>query len=241
MGKLDGKVAIITGASQGIGKASAKILASAGCDVVLTARTASKLTEAAQEIAAVGVEVEAVPGNVADEQHVESLFDKTRQRFGRLDVLVNNAAVFDGGPIDEMSIDTWDHVISTNLRGPFLCTRAAVRIMKPLGGGRIINIGSIAGLRVRPDTAPYAASKSGLWGLTQVTALEGRGHGITCCCLHPGNTRVERRHDDPGDVEPMMDTLDIAEVVRLMATLPKGTQMLQAVVIPDEQPFVGRG
>src|SRR5262249_56187515 len=106
---------------------------------------------------------------------------------------VNNAGAFDGGPLDEISVEAWDRVLRVNLRAPFLCTREAMRIMKRQGGGRIINIGSISAQRVRPNSAPYSASKHGLWGLTQVTALEGRDFGISCGCLHPGNTLVERR------------------------------------------------
>src|SRR5262249_56444740 len=106
---------------------------------------------------------------------------------------VNNAGAFDGGPLDEISVEAWDRVLRVNLRAPFLCTREALRIMKRQGGGRIINIGSISAQRVRPDSAAYSASKHGLWGLTQVTALEGRPHNISCGCLHPGNVLVERR------------------------------------------------
>jgi hypothetical protein len=133
-------------------------------------------------------------------------------------------------------------VIAVNLRGPFLCTRAALRIMKPQGGGRIINIGSISAQRVRPKSAPYSASKFGIVGLTHVTALEGRDHGITCCCLHPGNIKVERRFTErQEDAEPMMSIDEISEVALLMATLPPHVEMLEAIVLPHEQLYVGRG
>ncbi|HVX60599.1 MAG TPA: SDR family oxidoreductase, partial [Pirellulales bacterium] len=164
------------------------------------------------------------------------------QEFGRLDLLVNNAGAFDGGPLDELSLEAWDKVIAVNLRAPFLCTRAAMRRMKRQGGGRIINIGSISAQRVRFGSAPYSASKHGIWGLTQVTALEGREHGITCCCLHPGNIQVERRLTDRvEDAEPMMSVDEIAEVAVLMATLPPHVEMLEAIVLPREQLYVGRG
>jgi NAD(P)-dependent dehydrogenase (short-subunit alcohol dehydrogenase family) len=114
--------------------------------------------------------------------------------------------------------------------------------MKPQGRGRIINNGSISAQRVRPHSAPYSASKAGLWGLTQVTALEGRDHGITCCCLHPGNIQVERRATErPEDAEPMMSVEEIAEVAVLMATLPPHVAMLEAIVLPREQRYIGRG
>src|SRR4029078_7663509 len=137
-----------------------------------------------------------------------------------LDILVNNAGAFDGGPIDELAVELWDKVLAINLRAPFLCTREAMRIMKRQHSGRIINIGSISAQRVRPHSAPYSASKHGLWGLTQVTALEGREHGITCRCLHPGNGRNGRRATRglPQDQEPMMTAEELAEVAVLMAT-----------------------
>ena len=244
LGKLDGKVALVTGASQGIGKGISLALASEGCGLVLTARTQSTLEAAVNEVSGLGGQVVGQPADVAEPEQVEALFKLATDRFQRLDLLVNNAGVSDGGPLEQMSVEIWDRVIATNLRGPFLCTRAAMCMMKRQGGGRIINIGSIASQRVRPNSAPYAASKHGLWGLTQVTALEGRGHGITCGCLHPGNTLVERRRDntsDPIGDEPQISTEDIAQVVLLMATLPPQTQMLESVVLPSEQLFVGRG
>ena len=185
----------------------------------------------------------ALPVDVTDETQVDQLFAATMERFGRLDILVNNAGAFDSGALDQLTVEAWDRVINTNLRAPFLCTRAAIPIMKAQGGGRIINIGSISALKVRPNTSPYCASKHGLWGLTQSTALEGRDHGITCCCLHPGNVFVERRigSEAPADQEPMMSVDEISEVALLMATLPPHVEMLEAIVLPHQQPFVGRG
>src|SRR5207244_5734150 len=112
------------------------------------------------------------------------LFTRAMERFGRLDILVNNAGAFDGGPLDELTLETWEKVLAVNLRGPFLCTRAAFRIMKRQRGGRIINIASISAQRVRPNSAPYSTSKHGIWGLTHVTQLEGRPYRISCCFLH---------------------------------------------------------
>jgi NAD(P)-dependent dehydrogenase (short-subunit alcohol dehydrogenase family) len=246
MGKLDGKVALITGANKGIGKGIARGLAREGASLMLAARRERELEQAAHAIAALGNPVLAVATDVADEAQIDTLFAKTVERFGRLDILVNNAGAFDGGPLDELSTEAWDRVIAVNLRAPFLCTRAAFRIMKRQGGGRIINIGSISAQRVRPHSAPYSASKHGLWGLTQVTALEGREHGITCCCLHPGNVLIERRQEGrtlgrDQDLEPMMTVDEIAEVAVLMATLPPHVEMLEAIVLPREQLYVGRG
>ncbi|HVX63103.1 MAG TPA: SDR family oxidoreductase [Pirellulales bacterium] len=242
MGKLAGKVALVTGAGRGIGRGIARGLAREGASLVLAARNESELAAAAEEVEAIGVEVLAAPTDVTSEEQVDALFAKLRERFGHLDLLVNNAGAFDGGPLDELSVEDWDKVIAVNLRAPFLCTRAAMRIMKPQGGGRIINIGSISAQRVRYHSAPYSASKHGLWGLTQVTALEGRDHGITCGCLHPGNIQVERRLTDRvEDAEPMMTVDEIAEVAVLMASLPPHVEMLEAIVLPSKQLYVGRG
>lgn len=243
MGKLSGKVALVTGASRGIGRGIAAALASQGCDLLLTARSADALDTAAEQLRTGGVRVESQPGDIADSDDVERLFAKLEQSFGRLDLLINNAGAFDGGPLDEFPLEAWDRVIATNLRGPFLCTRSAMKIMKRQRGGRIINVASISAQRVRPHSAAYSASKHGLWGLSQVTALEGREFGVTCCCLHPGNIHVERRQDSGSaeDDEPMMQVEEIAEVALLMASLPPHVEMLEAIVLPYRQAYVGRG
>ena len=243
MGKLDGKVALVTGGSRGIGKGIARGLAAEGADLVLASRAQSALVRTAKELEGEHCKAIGVPTDVSDEVQVEALFGETRDRFGRLDILVNNAGAFDGGPIEDLSADAWDNVIAVNLRAPFLCTRAAFPIMKEQGGGKIINIGSISAQRVRPNSAPYSTSKFGIWGLTQSTALEGRPFGIACSCLHPGNTLVERRIDSGSDSddEPMMSVDELAEAAVLMATLPAHVNMLEAIVLPVEQLYVGRG
>jgi NAD(P)-dependent dehydrogenase (short-subunit alcohol dehydrogenase family) len=243
VGKLTGKVALITGGNKGIGKGIARGLAHEGARLTLTARGAEELQRTAEELTALGTEILAVPADITDEGQVQEVFAQTLTRFGRLDVLVNNAGAFDGGPLDELSTEAWDRVLAINLRAPFLCTREAVRIMKRQGGGRIINIGSISAQRVRPHSAAYSASKHGLWGLTQVTALEGRPHNISCGCLHPGNVLVERRQQSgkKEDDEPMMTVDELAEAAVLMATLPAHVNMLEAVVLPVGQLYVGRG
>lgn len=242
-GKLAGKVALVTGASRGVGRGIALALAGEGCRLMLAARDEEKLRETARAAADRGVEVCSRPTDVTQEHEIEALFDELISRFGRLDLLVNNAGAFDGGPLDQLATETWDHVLAVNLRAPFLCTRAALRIMKQQRSGRIINIGSISAQRVRPNSAPYSASKHGLWGLTQATALEGREYGVTCGCLHPGNVRVERRIESAAseDQEPMMSVEDIAQVALLMATLPPHVEMLEAKVLPRDQLYVGRG
>jgi len=249
MGRLDGKVAIVTGGGSGIGKGIARGLALEGAKTVIAARGVERLNQAAREIAALGPTVVPLPTDVTDEAQVNALFSHTMGLFHRVDILVNNAGAIDGGPLDELSVETWDKVIATNLRGPFLCTRSAMRIMKSQGGGRILNIGSISAQRPRFNAAPYATSKFGIWGLTIVTALEGRDYGISACCLHPGNVDVEASADDVGAVsgipnystEPKMNVEEIAEVAVLMATLPPHMNMLEAIVLPVKQAYLGRG
>jgi NAD(P)-dependent dehydrogenase (short-subunit alcohol dehydrogenase family) len=249
MGKLDGRVAIVTGGGSGIGKGIARGLALEGAKTVIAARGVERLNQAAQEIAALGATVVPLPTDVTDEAQVNTLFSRTMDLFHRVDILVNNAGAIDGGPLDELSVETWDKVIATNLRGPFLCTRSAMRIMKSQGGGRILNIGSISAQRPRFSAAPYATSKFGIWGLTIVTALEGRDYGISACCLHPGNVNVEASAEDVGAIsgipdystEPKMKVAEIAEVAVLMAALPPHMNMLEAIVLPVKQAYLGRG
>lgn len=243
MASLSGSVAWVTGASKGIGKGIALAFASKGASLLLTARNAAALADTAEVLRQSGTNVETLAGDVADPEHVQACVRLIQHRFGQLDLLVNNAGAFEGGALDELSLADWDRVIATNLRGPFLCTQAAIRLMKPNRRGRIINIGSISAQRVRPGSAAYSTSKHGIWGLTQVTALEGREYGITCGCLHPGNIAVERRSDTDKveDREPMMSVADIAEVAVLMATLPPHVEMLEAIVLPAQQLYVGRG
>jgi len=242
MGKLEGKIALVTGASQGIGLGIAEALAAEGASLVLTARNVGRLNQNAEALTRAGTTVLAAPADVTDEAQVQEVFRQTRERFGWLDVLINNAGIFDGGPLDELSLETWDRVMATNLRGPFLCTREAMRMMKAQRGGRIINIGSISAQRVRPHSAAYSTSKHGLWGLTQVTALEGREYGITCGCLHPGNVAVETLAEARRlNQEPTMTADEVAQVAVAMATLPPHVNMLEAIVLPIGQPYLGRG
>jgi len=243
MGRLAGKSVIITGANRGIGKGFALAFAEEGAQLTLAARNATKLQAVVDELAAKNVPVQGLPTDVTDEAQVEKLFAAHQEKFGRLDVLMNNAGAFDGGKFDELTTAAWDKVIGVNLRGPFLCGRAAFRLMKAQGSGRIINIGSISGQRPREGSAPYTASKFGVWGLTQAMALDGRPHGIVVSCLHPGNVLTERRSTSNmvQDQEPMMTTAELAEVAVLMATLPPHVNLLEAIVLPVEQLYLGRG
>jgi NAD(P)-dependent dehydrogenase (short-subunit alcohol dehydrogenase family) len=156
---------------------------------------------------------------------------------------VNNAGVFAGGPIDKIKTEDWDNVIATNLRAPFLCTRAAFRIMKAQGGGRIINIGSISASRVRQYNAPYSSAKFGLMGLTHTTALEGKEFNITCGILNPGN--VERDNAPPAGTgwnkEPKMSQEEIAAAAVYMASQPPHVNVLEIIQLHKDQLYLGRG
>ena len=247
MGQLDGKVAIITGGGSGIGKGIAKAFADEDCSVVIAARNADRLDAAAAELSNGGGTVISIPTDVTSEEQMISLFAKTMDQFGKLDVLVNNSGAFDGGPVEELTMEQWQKVIDVNVTGPFLGSREAFKIMKKQGGGRIINIGSIAAQKPRHSSSPYTTSKHAVWGLTQSLALEGRDHGIAVSALHPGNVMVERRGDgksatgrDEGP-EPLISTEDMGRTALLMATLPPGSNMLEAIVLPLGQAYLGRG
>jgi len=242
MGKLDGKVAVITGGSRGIGKGIARGLAEEGASLVLAARDVESLNRTTEELQRDGATVCAVPTDVTDEGQVEALFDCTMQRFNQLDILFNNAGVVEVGPLDELGVEVWDRTMSVNLRGPFLCIRAAMRIMKKQRSGRIINIGSVFAQRVSENSGAYSTSKFGIWGLTQVAALEGRPHGIAVSCLHPGSTLVERVRDRSKPyVDPIMEVDDVVPVAVLMASQSPEVNMLEAIVMPMNQLYIGRG
>ncbi len=244
MGQLDGKIAIITGAGTGIGKGIARAFAREGATLVIASRNESNLRRTADELRSHGAAtVEVVPTDVSEESAVVALFEHTIQQFDRLDILVNNAGVFDGGPLEELTLAAWQKVMDVNLTGVFLCTREAMKIMKHQRGGRIINIGSISAQMPRMNSAPYTTTKHGLVGLTKSTALEGRAFGIAASCLHPGNVVTERRSGSEADMdqEPMMSADDIAMAALTMAALPPYVNMLESVVLPVTQLYLGRG
>ena len=242
MPQLEGKTAVVTGGSKGIGKAIARAFLDAGAEVLIAARNETDLQAAAAELAAAG-RVESIRADVSREADVKGLFARAADLFGRVDILVNNAGFGSLVSLRDMDIEVWEAVIATNLTGTFLCTREALRMMVPRRSGRIINIGSISSQRVRPNSAPYSASKFGLVGLTHSTALEGREYGISCGILHPGNVRVERRMrgERSRDEEPMMEPHELAQAALAMACLPAHVNMLETTVLPVGQLFIGRG
>ena len=243
MGSLTGRVAVITGASSGIGAASARALAAEGAAVVLAARRLDRLEALALEIEAAGGVALAHAADVADEAAVKSLFAAAIERFGRIDILVNSAGVSGDIAIEELALADWRRIIDANLTSAFLCSREAFGLMKPNKRGRIINIGSTSARTPRAQSPAYAASKYGIEGLTHALAIDGREHGIAVSILHPGFTQTEiseRAHEmTPGD--RIMAADDIARIVCLMASLPDGTNLYQGVVLPLNMAFLGRG
>ncbi len=247
MGQLDGKIAIVTGGGTGIGKGIAKAFVDEGCSVVIAARDAARLEATADELSSRGGIVVAIQTDVTNEEQMIKLFARTMEQFGKLDILVNNSGAFDGGPIEELTMEKWQRVIDVNVTGPFLGSREAFKIMKPQGGGRIINIGSISAQRPRHSSSPYSTSKHAVWGLTQSLALEGRDHGIAVSVLPPGNVMVGRRSDSKSSTgrdegpEPLISTADMGKTALLMATLADDANMLEAIVLPLGQDYLGRG
>jgi NAD(P)-dependent dehydrogenase (short-subunit alcohol dehydrogenase family) len=243
MAKLSGKIALVTGAGSGIGKGIACALADEGASIIIAGRRLDKLRETTKQIENRGGVALAVQTDVTDETQVCNLFKRGLEIFSRLDILVNNAGLVDGCALDELGLAMWNKLIATNLTGPFLCTREAMRVMKRQGGGRIINIGSISAQRPRANSAPYSSSKFGIQGLTFCTALEGREYGISASCIHPGNVRTETptsfELDSPG--EAMMEVREFAEIVVLIASLPAHMNMLETIVLPVKQPYLARG
>jgi NAD(P)-dependent dehydrogenase (short-subunit alcohol dehydrogenase family) len=247
---MDMKVAVITGAGTGVGRASARALAADGFAIVLSGRRHELLDETADELP---TESLVVTADVAEPAAVEALFSVTEQRFGRVDLLFNNAGIgAPAVPIDELDVEQWRQVVDTNLTGAFLCARAAIALMKRQqpSGGRIINNGSISAHAPRPNSAPYTATKHGLTGLTKSIALDGREFGITCGQIDIGNasTRMTERMSDgvlqpDGSVRPegRMDVADIGRAVAYMASLPPGANVLSMTVMAADMPFVGRG
>jgi NAD(P)-dependent dehydrogenase (short-subunit alcohol dehydrogenase family) len=243
MGQLEGKIALITGAGTGIGKGIARAFAAEGATLIIASRNAQHLESTGGELRERGATVLVIPTDVTDEPQVITLFARAIEAYGRLDILVNNAGIFDGGPLEELSLETWRKVLDVNLTGPFLCSREAIKIMKRQGGGRIINIGSISAQMPRMHSVPYSTTKHALVGLTKATALEGRAFGVVASCLHPGNVATERRQgsDAEADQEPMMTPDELALAAVTMAALPLHVNMLEAIVLPSTQLYLGRG
>ncbi len=250
MGDAARRIAMVTGAGSGVGRATALGLAAAGWTPVLAGRRREPLEVVAAEI---GGETLVVPTDVGDETAVARLFAATRERFGRLDLLFNNAGLFAPAvPLDELPVATLRAVLDANLFGVFLCTREAMALMKAQSprGGRIINNGSISAHAPRPNSAPYTATKHAITGLTKSVALDGRAFDIACGQIDIGNAATDMtlrmaegvpQADGRLAVEPRMDVKHVADAVVWMASLPPEANVPFLTVMATKMPFVGRG
>jgi len=252
-GQLHGKIAIVTGASNGIGRSIAEVFAAEGARTVLVARRAELLDEVAAGIKAKGGEALALPADLTKEDAIVGLFKKTVDSFGRLDVLVNNAGIATNKNTEDITLDYWNEALAINITAPFLCAREAIRIMKAQEpkGGRIINVGSVSAKTPRPDSIPYTVTKFGLQGMTHQLTMDGRKHNIVSSIIHPGatmssfSTRRGRTKpgygDKPGD-DYIMAAEDVARVAVLMAALPDEVNLYEATILPNNmKSFIGRG
>jgi len=244
------RIAVVTGGGRGIGRAAAEALSADGWTVVVCGRTAEVLEETTASLAGDGLPVVADVADVAD---VERLFDTTVEHFGRVDLLFNNAGITARPvPVDELPVDVWDRVMAVNLRGSFLCARAAfgrMRCQDPTGG-RIINNGSISAHVPRPNSAPYTATKHAITGLTRSTSLDGRKYDIACGQIDIGNAETEMTARMEGGVpqangtsmvEPRMDADNVARAVVYMASLPLDANVQFMTVMSTKMPYIGRG
>ncbi|HEX9247354.1 MAG TPA: SDR family oxidoreductase [bacterium] len=246
------KVAIVTGAGSGVGRAVALALVGAGYAVVLAGRRREPLTATA-EAAGSGGQTLVVPTDVTDPSSVRTLFARTKAAFGRLDLLFNNAGV--GAPpvpLEDLTHEQWKTVVETNLTGAFLCTQEAFRLMKSQDprGGRIINNGSLSAYSPRPNSAPYTATKHAITGLTRSASLDGRNYDIACGQIDIGNAATDMTARMEGGVpqadgsiraEPRIDPDSVARAVVYMASLPLDTNVQFLTVMATKMPFVGRG
>jgi NAD(P)-dependent dehydrogenase (short-subunit alcohol dehydrogenase family) len=247
---MSSRIALVTGAGSGIGQASALALGRAGFTVVLAGRRRDRLEAIAGELGNGSV---AHTADVTDEASVDALFEGVARRFGRLDVLFNNAGTgAPPRPLEDVEIDDWRRVLDTNITGAFLCTRAAFRLMKAQNprGGRIINNGSLSAASPRPNIAAYTASKHAVTGLTKSAALEGRRYDIACGQIDIGNTATDMaaqmakgmlQADDSIRPEPTISVKHVADAVVYMASLPLDANVLFMTVMATKMPFVGRG
>ena len=247
------KVAIVTGASAGIGKAAALKLQGAGYDVVLSARRVHELEEVAASASGTGGRVLVVPCDVTNQGSVKALFARTKDEFGRLDVLFNNAGIFaQGAPIDEVSYETWKKVVDVNINGMFLCAQEAWALMKAQEpkGGRIINNGSLSAHNPRPLSAPYTTTKHAISGLTKSLSLDGRAHNIACSQIDIGNAATDfttrmasgiLQANGTTMVEPRMDVEHCADAILYMANLPLSANVQFMSLLATAMPYVGRG
>ena len=250
---MTAKIALVTGAGSGIGRAVAQTLLQAGYTVVLAGRSVVPLAELALQAERAGQLALAVPTDVRDPVSVKALFARIKETYGRLDVLFNNAGIgAPAVPIDELSTEQWHAVVGTNLDGVFFCSRAAFGLMKTQTprGGRIINNGSVSAHAPRPFSAPYTATKHAVLGLTKAIALDGRAHDIACSQIDIGNADTEMAErmargtlqaNGEVAVEPLLDLRHVADAVLYIANLPLEANVQFMTVMATRMPFIGRG
>jgi NAD(P)-dependent dehydrogenase (short-subunit alcohol dehydrogenase family) len=247
------KVAVVTGAGSGIGKATALAFVKDGWRTVFVGRRKEALEEAVKSAGVGNDRAIAVPTDVGDPKAVEALFARVKDAFGRVDALFNNAGQNAPGVLfEDLPYEKWKAVVDANLTGSFLCAQAAFRIMKDQDprGGRIINNGSISAHAPRPDSAPYTASKHAITGLTRTISLDGRKHDIACCQVDVGNAMTElaarmskgvKQANREIKVEPMIDVEDVARSVLFMANQPLEVNIYHLMVMATKMPYAGRG
>ena len=253
MGQVRNPVAMVTGAGSGVGRAVTIALLGKGYDVVLVGRRADALEETVRQAGVPAERVLVQPCDVTDPAAVKAAFEATKARFGRLDVLFNNAGTGAPAiPLEELTVEQWRQVVDVNLTGPFLCTQEAFRIMKAQEprGGRIINNGSISAQVPRPFSAPYTATKHAITGLTRSTSLDGRAYDIACGQIDIGNAATDMaakmakgvpQANGQIAIEPLMDPRHVADAVVYMAGLPLDANVQFMTVMATKMPYIGRG
>lgn len=242
-GSLEGRTAIVTGASSGLGRATAIALAKAGSDVVLLARSREDLEDVAHEVETTGRRALALTADLAEEGQIQDAVNSTLEAFGRADVLVNAAGTDAPGPVERLDLEGWDRTLNVNLRAPFLLSKAVFPHMREAGGGTIVNISSVAGKKGWAEASAYCASKFGLTGLTQALADEGRPHGIRACIIYPGAmatnwgtwTPEERHESGEGEKGSSFQALppeQVAEFIAWLVASPPEFVLTEGIVLP---------
>jgi len=239
--KLTGKIALVTGGGTGIGKTIAKAILAEGAKVIIIGRTKSKLKEAQTEM---GIGIDIMVCDITDEIQVDKVYENIKDKYGKLDILINNAGTSFKEKAYELKYESWKKVIDVNINGAFLCARGAMKLMVSQKSGRIINIGSISGQMSRALNAPYTASKFGIEGLTRAFALDGRDHGIAVSVIHPGNvaTDIISKEEIPTrEKEGFVLLEDLGKLAVTMLTISSKVNILSSVILPITQPYLGRG